>query len=168
MLCMYRHTSKQTIWMLFNISISSSCCYDNVEQFPWHLFICSFSFLLWFTDSYSHFFFGVVDGFFLHCSRLFVHVHVHYCVCSTLSLLLLLPLFTQYFSRYCTTAISTAAGFGCAKTVTVYCYCLFYSSLSVEWVFFTTDTEFSASNNKRTNTNTHTVFKCPVLYSCIG
>lgn len=47
-------------------------------------------------------------------------------VCSTLSLLLLLLLPLFFILQYCNCAV----GSGCAKIASVYCYCLFYSSLS--------------------------------------
>lgn len=54
------HTPKQTAWL---------CAYDNVEQFPWLLFICSFSSSLWFTFL---FFFLVIVFFFMWRSFFFV------------------------------------------------------------------------------------------------
>lgn len=128
------HTLKHTTWLFSRYST-----YDNAEQFPWLLFICSFSFWL------RSFPFGVRSGY-LTCFAFFstmrtrahftflchfvstllaVMRHVHYyCVFDTFLIVIVTACSYPHFP------IPRAVGCGCAKTASVYCYCLFYSSSS--------------------------------------
>lgn len=158
---------------------ASHSAYDNAEQFPWLLFIRSFSFLLWFTEFRFFFLFAfpslLVSSSSLSCCLVFFrssfvrlcfcfHVHVHYCVFDTFLIVIataflpfaLLP--TRLWQRYC------AAGTLDVPELLLCLLLLFVLFIFAwKWVSKPSERNFSASNAVATKQkHTQRIVSCAV------